>query len=221
MATLTPPRRSPLPALLVMLLAWAGILGAAAPAPKRDNVANAAPPPRAPSTRDSPGWYPSVDPESASVRTGRRVGAPLVAMPLRGGAKSLDELGRTVCRLLSHEDRDSLLALCVTDSEFREILWREFPQSRPATGLQWEDGWRVLGMRLQSGCSDAIGEFGGHYWQFLRFERADSTTRYRNFRLHNGLVLVARNERGVVERHGWLRSAVERKGRFKIYSVRD
>lgn len=173
------------------------------------------------STRNSPGWYPVVDPESAAVRLGRRTNAPLVSTPFRGGARSLDDLGRTVCRLLAHGDRDSLRALCVTDGEFRDILWREFPQSRPATGLQWEDGWRVLGMRLLSGTNDALGEFGGHYWQFLRFERSDSIAVYRNFRLHNGLVLVVRNERGETERWGWLRSVAERRGRYKIYSVRD
>lgn len=183
-----------------------------------------APPPRAAattSTRHSPGWYPSVDPESASVRLGRRTNAPLVSTPFRGGATSLDDLGRTVCRLLAHDDRDSLRALCVTDTEFRDILWREFPQSRPATGLQWEDGWRALGMRLLSGTNDALGEFGGHYWQFLRFERTDTVAVYRNFRLHNGLVLVVRDEQGETRRWGWLRSVAERRGRFKIYSVRD
>jgi len=162
-----------------------------------------------------------VDPDSASVRLGRRPDAPLVSTPFRGGARSLDELGRTVARLLSHDDRDSLLALCVTDAEFRDILWREFPQSRPATGLQWEDGWRVLAMRLQSGCSDAMGQHGGHWFEFLRFERTDTTMRFRNFSLHNGLVLVLKNERGEIERHGWLRSVAERRGRFKIYSLRD
>jgi hypothetical protein len=213
-------RRGPLPRLLAVFLVWAGTLGAAAPAPKAESASKAAPP-RPPSVRDSPGWYPNVDPESASVRIGRRTGAPVVSMPFQGGLRSLDDLGRTVCRLLAHNDRDSLVAICVADSEFREIMWREFPQSRPATGLQWDDAWRVLSMRLQGGCSDAVSESGGHYFQFLRFERTDTAAIYKNFKLHNGLVLVAKNERGEIERHGWLRSAVERKGRFKIYSVRD
>lgn len=214
------PRRGLLPLLLAGLLVWAGTLGAAAPSARGDTVAHA-PAPRPPSVKDSPGWYPNVDPESASVRIGRRTSAPVVSMPFRGGLKNLDDVGRTICRLLAHKDRDSLNAICVADSEFREIMWREFPQSRPATGLQWDDAWRVLTMRLQSGCSDAVGEFGGHYWQFLRFERADTTAKYKNFKLHNGLVMVVKNEQGETEKHGWLRSVVERKGRFKIYSVRD
>ena len=200
----------------------AGPASRAAVTPDERGAARPATPAAAtPSTRQSPGWYPAVDPESASVRIGRRLGAPRVSAPFSGGARTLDDLGRAVCRLLAHGDRDSLRALCVTDREFRDILWREFPQSRPATGLQWEDGWRVLDMRLLSGTNDAVGEFGGHYWQFLRFERTDTVAVYKNFRLHNGLVLVVRDERGGTERWGWLRSVAERNGRFKIYSVRD
>ena len=56
-----------------------------------------------------------------------------------------------MCRALHRQDRDSLLALCVNEREFREVLWNEFPQSRPATGLKWDDAWRTLTVRLLSG----------------------------------------------------------------------
>ena len=177
--------------------------------------------PRRPSVRDSPGWYPSVDPESMSVMVGRRLNAPRVNKTFRGGARSLDDLGRRICRALHHGDVDTLVGLCVTEDEFRDILWPEFPQSRPATGLTWQDGWSSLFMRLQGGCRGAIQDFGGSYVEFLRFERPDSTARYRNFRLYSGLVLVARDDTGEIQRFAWLRSVAERKGVFKIYSVKD
>ncbi|HET9253022.1 MAG TPA: hypothetical protein VFP58_12990 [Candidatus Eisenbacteria bacterium] len=177
------------------------------------------------SVRQSPGWYPNVDPESMSVRIGRRTHAPRVKKPLGGGAHSLDEVGRRVCRFLGERAADSLFALCVTEDEFREILWREFPQSRPATGLTWEDGWRVLNVRLMSGTRDATSDHGGRSYEFVRFERnqpaQDTVTVYKNFKLHHRLVLVARREDGALERMHWLRSVVERKGRFKIYSTTD
>src|SRR5262245_12743991 len=173
------------------------------------------------STQNSPGWYPNVDPESMSVVLGRRTSAPVVKEPFTGGARSLDELGRRICSAIHHDAADSVLALCITEKEFRDILWREFPQSRPATGLTWQDGWSALSQRLYGGCNSAVDDYGGHYFQFLRFERTDTTTVYRNFKLHNGLVLVAKNDQGQVERFQWLRSVAERKGRFKIYSLRD
>jgi len=174
-----------------------------------------------PSIKDSPGYVPLVDPESLSVLLGRRTGVPLVGKPLRGGARSLDDLGRAVCRALHHEAPDSLLALCVSEDEFRDILWREFPQSRPATGMTWQDAWPTLWGRLHGGCRGAVSDFGGHYVEFLRFERSDTTARYRNFKLHNGLILVVRTDTGEIEEQRWLRSVVERKGVFKIYSVDD
>jgi hypothetical protein len=173
------------------------------------------------SVRDSPGWYPSVDPESTSVLIGRRTNAPVVKKPFHGGARSLDDLGRTVCRLLHHGAKDSLLSMCVGADEFRDILWREFPQSRPATGLQWEDAWNIMGMRLQTGCSGAVNDLGGRYLQFVRFETADTTMRFKNFKLHRGLTLVARNDEGGEERMTWLRSVAERRGSFKIFGVDD
>jgi hypothetical protein len=113
-----------------------------------------------------------------------------------------------------------MLELCVTTDEFRDILWREFPESRPATGLTWQDAWGIVGMRLRTGTSGAINDYGGHYLQFVRFEK-DTTMRFRNFKLHRGLVLVVRDDQGQEDRLAWLRSVAERKGAFKILGVED
>ena len=190
----------------------------------RASTPTSAPPPsgeRRGSVTLEPGYVPPNDPESSSVRIGRRVNAPLVSKPFTGGARSLEELGRKVCHALDDESADSLFALTVQEDEFRDILWPEFPMSRPATGITWQDGWLFLYGRLHQGSAIAIREHGGHSYQFVRFDRADSTTHYKNFKLHNGLILVARDEAGKTEQFTWLRSVAERKGRFKIYSLSD
>jgi hypothetical protein len=211
--------------LVVMLwiATWLGPFSsfAAAEPPEGAPPDTTASKPRSASVRDSPGWYPSRDPESTSVVIGRRTNAPLVRKPFHGGAHSLDDLGRRVCRFMHHSSRDSLMGLCIRADEFRDILWREFPQSRPATGLKWEDAWNIVGMRLMTGCAGAIQENGGRYLEFLRFERADSVMRFKNFQVHRGLTLVARNDEGQEERMTWLRSVAERKGIFKIFAVKD
>lgn len=177
--------------------------------------------PRQGSVTLEPGYYPPADPESSSVRIGRRLNAPRVRKRFTGGARSLDELGRQVCHALDYNYADTLLALCVRRDEFRDIMWREFPQSRPATGIEWQDAWTFLFARLRSGSASAIRDFGGHHYEFLRFERDDSTAIYKNFKLLHGLILVARDDTGQIQRFTWLRSAVERKGAFKIYSMKD
>jgi len=52
-------------------------------------------------------------------------------------------------------------------------------------------------------------------------ERTGTATEYRNFKLHPGFVIVARDDEGHEQRFDWIRSVAERKGRFKIYSMRD
>jgi len=172
------------------------------------------------SVRDSPGWKPLVDPESTSALLGRRLNAPLVKVPFKGGAHGLDSLGLAVLRGLHQAKPDSLLALCVSDEEFRDILWREFPQSRPAVGLTWEDAWRILYARLHAGVYHGVRDFGGHRYEFVRFE-CDSIMRYRNFRMYSKLTLVAKSDEGELVRMKWLRGVVERQGRCKIYSTED
>jgi len=178
-------------------------------------------PAHASSVHDTPGYVPLADPDSAAERLGRRPNVLLVSMPFTGGAKSLEALGRAVCGALHGDTPDSLLRLCVSEAEFRDILWPEFPQSRPATGLHWDDAWPVLWGRLNGGSVSAVRERGSRVYTLLRVEQAGATQEYRNFKLHPGFVIVARDDEGHEQRFDWIRSVAERKGRFKIYSMRD
>lgn len=212
------PRSPRYPPVLLLVL---GVVLAASPGAQGTTLADSTATPHRYSVKDSPGYHPLVDPESMSVVLGRRPNAPLVSMKFTGGVKSMNQMGVAVCRMLHHRAADSLRVLCVNSQEFRYILWPEFPESRPATGIEWVDAWRVLWARLQGGCAQATGNYGGEYVEFLRWEQRDTTAVYKNFKLHNGLVLVAKDGEGQIQRYNWLRSVAERKGVFKIYSMRD
>ncbi len=172
------------------------------------------------SLKRHPDYWRPHDPESLSVFLGRRPNAPLVQLRFKKGARSLDELGRRVCGAINHAAYDSLWTLCVTDTEFRVILWPEFPQSRPATGLQWDDAWTFLLARLHAGCNHAMRDYGGHVWEFVGF-MPDSVAHYKNFILYSQVFMNVRNEANQTQRWTWLKAVVERKGTFKIYSTED
>jgi hypothetical protein len=168
----------------------------------------------------APGYYPPNDPESLSVVRGRRQAKP-VTLAFRGGRRSVQELARAVVSALEDGDRKALQELCVTEEEFRVILWPEFPQSRPATGATAEDGWYFLTRRNQGGVDKALQELGGRRLDLVHAERAGDVAAYRNFRLHHDVRIVVRNERGQEDTLAVIRSVAERKGVFKIYSLRD
>ena len=166
-----------------------------------------------------PGYVPPADPDSAAVRTGHRA-APAVSLRFDGGAKSLDALARTMLRAAASGDRASLAHLCVTRKEFAEILWPEFPQSRPVTGATADDGWYFLVRRNEGGIGRLLGDWNGKPLSLVRVERG-AFENYRNFRLHRGLTIVAKTPDGEIVRMDELRTVAERKGVFKIYSMRD
>jgi hypothetical protein len=173
-----------------------------------------------PTVKSSPGYFAPSDPDSAAERLGRRPDAPAVSTPFTGGAKSMKALADAVLGAFHAERADSLLRLSVTAAEFRDVLWPEFPQSRPATGLRWDDAWPVLHGRLNGGSLASVREYGGHHYTLLRVETA-IVMPYRNFKLHNGVTIVARDDTGREVRFTGIRSVAERRGRFKIHSMFD
>src|SRR5262245_53962388 len=203
-----------------LLAALALVSGACAVARAGGATTPATPTATGPSIRDSPGYVPLHDPDSLDEVLGRRRNAPKVKMEFVGGARSLEDLGRSICRALHSGVPDSMLALCVRSDEFRVILWPEFPQSRPATGLRWDDAWQILWGRLNGGSVASVREYEGHVYQFVSI-RAESIAAYRNFRLHNMVTITAKDDEGQIRTFVFVRSIAERKGRYKIYSLRD
>jgi hypothetical protein len=210
----------PTMAVCLMLTFAVAAAGAAKPATKPAALSDSAIHGRVYSVKDMPGYVPLVDPESSSVRIGRRVNAPLVSMPFQGGAKSLKDLGQTILRQLGTRQRDSILTLCVTDKEFRDILWPEFPQSRPVTGLHYDDAWKILYARMHAGVVHANRDYGGDKYQFVSIT-ADSVMKYKNFTMYSKIKLNSVGPDGGLVSMTWLRGVVERKGRVKIYSTED
>jgi hypothetical protein len=172
------------------------------------------------SIKDSPNYHPPFDPESAAVLLGRRPHAPIVDTPFVGGMKSMDLLGLAICRAVHHQSLDSLMKLCVNSKEFREILWPEFPNSRPATGMTWDFAWMTTFSRLHGGCAQACRDYGGHVYQLISV-RADSAMQYKNFKLYSRIKMKVKSDEGDTLEWRWMRSVAVRKGRYKIYSTSD
>jgi len=177
-------------------------------------------PTRHSSLEGTPGYTPPVDPDSEAVITGHRK-APLVSQPFTGGAASVSGVARALLRSLAAKDRERFSDLCITRSEFSSILWPEFPQSRPVTGATADDGWYFLVRRNSGGVARALNEYAGQRLTLVRVERAQPVERYRNFTLYRGLTIVAKDSTGALVRLDDLRTVAERKGVFKIYSMRD
>lgn len=214
----TPMARSPSPASSEPG-ASSGLTPLATPSRDPAAVAFGKPTPRSPLER-SPGYYPPDDPESMSVVTGRRE-APAVDLELAGGAESMDALARKLVAGLNARDERALHALRVTREEFEVILWREFPESRPVTHITADDAWEMSNTQSVAGASSSVGLHESGHLEFIRVGSSPSTP-YRNFTLHRGVEIIARDTATSREvRIQFAPSLVERHGRYKVLTFKD
>lgn len=176
--------------------------------------------PRSPLTR-SPGYFPPADPESASVRLGRRRGAKAVVLPLSGGSRSIRDLAQRLLAALEARDEKALHAARLTRSEFGVICWPEFPESRPITRITADDAWELSDPTSRAGAGRAIGAYGGHPLKLVAVH-IDHREPFRNFTLHRGVVIEAKDQtNGRDLALKFAPSIVERKGRYKVLMYKD
>ncbi len=161
---------------------------------------------------------PAEDKEADSVQRGRRLVDPRDDIELDRGFESADALARAVLDRILWNEYDPLLDLRISKAEFLDLLWPEFPTSRPATNIRPDEAWSFHDADCRDGVTELLSEFGGQELHLvaLRFETGFAP--YTNFNLYRGAVIEAVDERGepVV-----LRAAttfVERNGRWRIFT---
>jgi hypothetical protein len=168
----------------------------------------------------APGYRPLEDPELESVVSGRRVVGE-TDIPFMGGAASAEELARSILMNLNYDDRRGLHELRVTYDEFRDILWPEFPQSRPATNIQANDAWFFLTRTCSSAVNGALDEWYGHDLVFSDLSFDGGLIRYTNFNMYSGVrihaILPPGEEVEVIFAHTF----AERSGVWKVYIYKD
>lgn len=168
----------------------------------------------------SPGYYAPADPESSSVRLGRRH-ARTVRLQLTDGARSLTDLAQMLIAGLEARSERALHARRLTRNEFEVICWPEFPESRPITRITAQDAWELSDPTSRAGASRALSAYGGRPLSLIRV-RAAIREPYRNFVLHRGVVIEARDEQsGAIVSLTFAPSVVERKGVFKVLMYKD
>ena len=193
--------------------------GATAPKPYRDDIPLALPgKPRRASLLDGKADAARVDdPEADTVERGRRAVAPMPDFELADGFDSAEALAEAVLDRAMWNDFDALLGLRVTRSEFDRLFWPEFPQSRPATGIEAGDAWAFHDAACRDGVTAILSAYGGVELHFVSLRFEVGFTPYTNFDLYRGAVIQAVNDRGDPIEIRAAADFAERDGKWRVY----
>jgi hypothetical protein len=169
---------------------------------------------------DKPGYVPPNDPETNAAMVGRRE-APLIDREFVGGASSAEELALQILDALRAKDKKALNALRITSDEFGEILWPEFPASRPITRLKAGDAWFFLDADCVKGANAGMDALGGTNLIFDSISYEVGKAPYRNFTLYDGVRILAHTAEGHRVDVTFARTFAQRNGTWKVYAFKE
>jgi hypothetical protein len=109
-----------------------------------------------------------------------------------------------------------MLRLHVTRTEFLQLCWPEFPQSRPYLKIPEAEAWSFQQTKCSEAAVTALRTWGGRAWT-LDGVVVGRSTPYRNFTLHEDVRLRAIDSTGRLEVLDVVPVVVERNGRFKVF----
>lgn len=167
-----------------------------------------------------PGYEAADDPEANSVRLGRREVGP-IEIELSNGQDSPEELAISVLECIASTDLERLRALGITEDEFESLCWPEFPESRPITGWQGHEAWLFFMRRNLAGSNRGLDDFAGQALVLDQIVYRTGRADFSNFDLYLDLEIHARTVDGEPVVLDFVRSFIERNGRWKIYSFKD
>lgn len=157
------------------------------------------------------------DTERDSVARGRRLVRPREDIEISGTYASADELAQAILDAFASNDPAPLHELHVTRTEFEQLFWPEFPQSRPATNIQATDAWGFHYAGCCDGVTAGLTLYGGRPLHLQHVRYADGFAPYTNFSLYHGVVIEAVDDRGESVQVNVATVFAERKGRWKVY----
>ena len=138
--------------------------------------------------------------------------------PLPGSAKTPEATARLALERIAAGDRGGLLALALTEAEFREVVYPELPASRPERNTSADYLWRGLRQKSRNALASTLDRHAGPPLELLAVDFLGETTDYGTYRVHRRTALTVRAPDGgktVVRVFG---SMIERGGEYKIFS---
>lgn len=190
---------------IVLVLLVAGGCGRSTPEATSRGVHVRAHDPAQPDKNHAPPTLPD------SIRTRRFI-------PAYG---SIEALARAFLDAIALADAQALRDLLVTEREFQNWLWPEFPMSDPAMNVPDGFAWRNLAVKSDKGLRRILREHGGtrYVMQAVRF--VEEVEAYPSFRVRGGTRIDARDGRGAPVTITAAGSVVQLNGHYKFMSYRE
>jgi hypothetical protein len=158
---------------------------------------------------DKPRPYPTPFPDSVKNRQ------------LSFAANSKEELCINLLEALQRSDTTALANAMVSQREFKEWLWWEFPASTKLMNVPVDFAWDNLAQKSSKGLRTLLYKYAGMKLALLSYRFEEGEDRYQTFTLHVKTRLEVEDDKGKKITINEFGSFVEMNGKWKLFSYRD
>ncbi len=179
------------------------------PSPKKSATSKPIPPPILKVTNDGkPIRYPEPLPDSVKARA------------FQDGYESIEKLIFSLLDALEKKDTMRLVKAMISEKEFSNWLWWEFPGSVPENA-PLDFAWDNLARKSDRGLRWLLADYGGQKLQYVSHRFEEGIDKYQTFVVHTKTRVVVKDSLGVEKTMTQIGSVVEMNGKFKLMSYRD
>jgi hypothetical protein len=162
-----------------------------------------------PLERPKPRPYPNELPDSVKNRV------------LSNSFKLPQDLFDNLLLALEKKDTMALIGMMITEKEFKEWLWWEFPASRPEVNAPVDFVWGNHAQNASKGLRLALRKYGGKKLVYVSHRFEEGEDKYQTFIIHTKTRVMVADSTGAEQEIKEFGSVVEMNGRYKLLSYRD
>lgn len=152
--------------------------------------------------------YPEPLPDSVKSRT------------FQDGYDSIESLIFSLLDALEKKDTMRLVKAMISEKEFSDWLWWEFPGSVPENA-PLDFAWDNLARKSDRGLRWLLSDYGGQKLRYVSHRFEEGTDKYQTFAVHSKTRVVVKDSLGEERVMTQIGSVVEMNGKFKLMSYRD
>ncbi|MCS6988325.1 MAG: hypothetical protein NZM06_02295 [Chloroherpetonaceae bacterium] len=152
--------------------------------------------------------YPEPLPDSVKARK------------FQDGYDSINSLIFAVLDALEKKDTTRLVRAMISQKEFSNWLWWEFPASIPENA-PLDFAWDNLARKADRGLRWLLSDYGGQKLRYVSHRFEEGEDKYQTFKVHSKTRVVVKDSLGNEHTLTQIGSVVEMNGSFKLMSYRD
>ncbi|HOJ03184.1 MAG TPA: hypothetical protein PK916_04190 [Bacteroidota bacterium] len=132
-----------------------------------------------------------------------------------------EALAQAFLQAVEKKDRKGLHALLVSEREFNDWLWPEFPASDPAMNVPQDFAWSNLAVKSDKGLRRILRDIGGQKLTLASVYCNEPEELYRSFVVQGGTAMDVVDAQGLTATLDILGSMVRLNGTYKFMSYRE